>query len=205
MHALAVVILLVLAVIAIAIAAAITLGGPARLPPMQSVSDPFKSVDFSDLPSLERFPARDFQLPTHGVGAATLHGEGSNSLFPSQSGHRLGIAHKAWRARFTQQALVAFKPFIHALLQIRPLNVSVKRCERPARSRQRSGTKAYSYRPSPLAARIPGTAPEVVAGISATSRQSLPHLTTAAWARRCRTARRHSHRRRWNSIRRRWG
>jgi alpha-beta hydrolase superfamily lysophospholipase len=37
----------------------IILGGPSQPPPMQSVRDPFKSVDFSDLPPVQRFTARD--------------------------------------------------------------------------------------------------------------------------------------------------
>lgn len=59
MPAFAVNVLLVLAFIAIAVAAAIAFGGPAPLPPMQSVNDPFRAVDFTDLPAIERFPARD--------------------------------------------------------------------------------------------------------------------------------------------------
>lgn len=55
MQTLVITTLAVLAVIAIAIA----FGGPAQLPPMQSVSAPFRAVDFSDLPLVERFVARD--------------------------------------------------------------------------------------------------------------------------------------------------
>ena len=59
MHTLAVAYLVILAAISVGVAAAIAFGGPARLPPMQSVSDPFKSVDFSDLPPVQRFSARE--------------------------------------------------------------------------------------------------------------------------------------------------
>ena len=40
-------------------AAAIAFGGPTAPPPMHSVDDPFRSVDFSDLPALRRYTARD--------------------------------------------------------------------------------------------------------------------------------------------------
>lgn len=38
---------------------AIVFGGPGRPHPVGSITDPFSSVDFSDLPSLSRFKARD--------------------------------------------------------------------------------------------------------------------------------------------------
>jgi pimeloyl-ACP methyl ester carboxylesterase len=41
------------------VAAAIAFGGPTQPVPMQSVSDPFTGVDFSDLPPIQRYPARD--------------------------------------------------------------------------------------------------------------------------------------------------
>jgi hypothetical protein len=40
------------------LAAAIAFGGPGRLPPL-SQSNPFEAVDFSGLPALDRFTARD--------------------------------------------------------------------------------------------------------------------------------------------------
>ena len=51
----------ILAVIAIPVAAfvAIVFGGPKSLPPMASVNDPFKTVDFSDLPPLRHYAAED--------------------------------------------------------------------------------------------------------------------------------------------------
>ena len=51
--------LTLVAFIIAAIAASILIGGPGHPPPMQSVSDPFKSVDFSDLPPIQRYSARD--------------------------------------------------------------------------------------------------------------------------------------------------
>src|SRR6516225_7388515 len=42
-----------------AFALAITIGGPGTPHPMGSISDPFESVDFSDLPPLSSFAARD--------------------------------------------------------------------------------------------------------------------------------------------------
>ena len=42
-----------------AIAAAIALGGPGTPEPMRSINDPFKHVDYSDLPATRHFAARD--------------------------------------------------------------------------------------------------------------------------------------------------
>ncbi len=47
------------AILAIAFAAAIAFGGPKPPPPMASINNPFKSVDFSDMPPLLRFTAAD--------------------------------------------------------------------------------------------------------------------------------------------------
>ncbi len=52
--------LIVVAVLVAALGLAIALGGPgAAPPPMSSIGDPFKNVDFSDLPELSYFTARD--------------------------------------------------------------------------------------------------------------------------------------------------
>ncbi len=45
--------------LAIAVATAIALGGPGTPKPLASINDPFKSVDFSDLPPLLRYKAAD--------------------------------------------------------------------------------------------------------------------------------------------------
>lgn len=53
-------ILVVVAVLMVALGLAIALGGPGEAPPpMLSISDPFKNVDFSDLPELSYFTVRD--------------------------------------------------------------------------------------------------------------------------------------------------
>jgi alpha-beta hydrolase superfamily lysophospholipase len=50
-----------IAVVAIVSAAllAVAFGGPNELPPMASISNPFRNVDYSDLPAASRFAARD--------------------------------------------------------------------------------------------------------------------------------------------------
>jgi pimeloyl-ACP methyl ester carboxylesterase len=50
---------LVLSLLALVIGFAVVTGGPVPPPPLQSISDPFRSVDFSGLPEVKRFPARD--------------------------------------------------------------------------------------------------------------------------------------------------
>jgi alpha-beta hydrolase superfamily lysophospholipase len=52
-------ILVIAAALAAAVGLAIVLGGPDDPQPMSSISDPFKKVDFSDLPELSYFAARD--------------------------------------------------------------------------------------------------------------------------------------------------
>src|SRR5207237_10459025 len=60
MKRLLVTILIVVAVLVAALGLAIALGGPGEAPPpMSSISDPFKDVDFSDLPERSYFTARD--------------------------------------------------------------------------------------------------------------------------------------------------
>ena len=77
--------------IAIIAAAAIALvkGGPRQPVPLESINAPFKEVDFSDLPALRRFPARDgaslawrAYLPHAGVPLACvvlIHGSSASS------------------------------------------------------------------------------------------------------------------------------
>lgn len=70
------------------LAAAIAFGGPGRLPPL-SRSNPFEAVDFSGLPALERFAARDgaqLAYRAYGKGNAgsksavvLIHGSSSRS------------------------------------------------------------------------------------------------------------------------------
>src|SRR2546421_4338941 len=53
-------ILIVVAVLVAALGLAIALGGPGNAPPpMSSINDPFKNVDFSDLPEATYVTARD--------------------------------------------------------------------------------------------------------------------------------------------------
>jgi len=73
-------------VVVCCVAAAIAFGGPAELPPMQSVSDPLKSVDFSDLPPIRRFSARDgVQLAYRAYGETNSGGKGSVILVQGSS------------------------------------------------------------------------------------------------------------------------
>src|SRR5436190_21289497 len=53
------VLLICLGVVVAIVALAITFGGPGTPHPMGSIVDPFGSVDFSDLPTLSSFAARD--------------------------------------------------------------------------------------------------------------------------------------------------
>ena len=54
MKRLLITILIVVAVLVAALGLAIALGGPGEAPPpMSSINDPFKNVDFSDLPEAE--------------------------------------------------------------------------------------------------------------------------------------------------------
>jgi hypothetical protein len=48
-----------LGLVLVIFALAIIFGGPGTPHPMGSITDPFNSVDFSDLPQLSRFTARD--------------------------------------------------------------------------------------------------------------------------------------------------
>jgi non-heme chloroperoxidase len=51
--------IVVLCLATTALAAALLSGGPKRLVPMPSINEPFKSVNWSDLPGIQRFTARD--------------------------------------------------------------------------------------------------------------------------------------------------
>lgn len=58
-------------VIVVALAAAVALGGPQEQPPRSSISDPFKSVDFSDFPPLLRYNAEDGAALAYRYDAST--------------------------------------------------------------------------------------------------------------------------------------
>jgi non-heme chloroperoxidase len=91
------------------VAAAVAFGGPDTPEPMHSVNDPFKAVDFSDLPPLERYIARDgarlgyraYRAAAESpLGSVTLvHGSSasSNSMHP--------LAQAFARAGYTVYAL----------------------------------------------------------------------------------------------------
>ena len=91
------VILLVLVASSLLLAMAVAFGGPTAPLPMVSINDPFKSIDFSDLPQISRYRAEDGQelafreyVPTAALrGSVTLiHGSSasSNSLHPLAKG-----------------------------------------------------------------------------------------------------------------------
>ena len=86
----------------VVLAAAIILGGPARLPPLSSSNDPFRAVDFSDLPPLTRFAARDGTPLAYRVyaPAAAAPGKGTVVLIhgASASSASLHVLAKAFAA-----------------------------------------------------------------------------------------------------------
>lgn len=78
----------VLAPIAI-VAIALAFGGPKAIAPMASINDPFRNVDFTDLPPLSRFTARDGSAlgyrryarpgPAHAGSVILIHGSSASS------------------------------------------------------------------------------------------------------------------------------
>jgi pimeloyl-ACP methyl ester carboxylesterase len=59
---------------------------------MQSISDPFKSVDYSDLPPILRFPARDgAQLAYRAYGLSNTGGKGTVTVVHGSSGSSASI------------------------------------------------------------------------------------------------------------------
>src|SRR5258707_3628294 len=90
MKRLLVTIFIVVAVLVAALGLAIALGGPGKAPPpMSSINDPFKNVDFSDLPEATYVTARDctklafLAYPAAGGGVkgslVLLHGSSASS------------------------------------------------------------------------------------------------------------------------------
>lgn len=73
----------------IALAAAIAFGGPRHLAPMASIGDPFKTVDYSDLPPVRQFAADDGALLAYRYyapfGSASAHPLGSVVLVHGSS------------------------------------------------------------------------------------------------------------------------
>jgi alpha-beta hydrolase superfamily lysophospholipase len=67
----------------VVLAAAIGLGGPKWPPPMASISDPFKAVDFSTLPPMQRYRAADgasLAYRRYATAPATAAGAGKGSV-----------------------------------------------------------------------------------------------------------------------------
>ncbi|WGS52024.1 lysophospholipase [Paraburkholderia sp. D15] len=67
------------------VAWALAKGGPKAPPPMDSINSPFKSIDYSDLPPLEHFVARDqtalaYRVYRGRTGAGTGIGTGPGSI-----------------------------------------------------------------------------------------------------------------------------
>jgi len=54
-----IILIIIITVVLAGFALTIAFGGPGQPSPMSSISDPFKKVDFSDLPKLSHFTARD--------------------------------------------------------------------------------------------------------------------------------------------------
>jgi len=81
------ILLICLGLLVAVFAGAIIFGGPRTLRTMASINDPFSSVDFSDLPSVARFSARDrTQLAyRHYPSTAATPAEGSVVLVHGSS------------------------------------------------------------------------------------------------------------------------
>jgi alpha-beta hydrolase superfamily lysophospholipase len=71
------------------LAGAIALGGPGEPAPMRSINDPFRGIDYSDLPAIQRFTARDGERLAYRAYAAQgtprgsivlLHGSSASSI-----------------------------------------------------------------------------------------------------------------------------
>jgi non-heme chloroperoxidase len=79
-------VLVIVAVLVAIFGLAIVFGGPGEPPPMASVNDPFKNVDFSDLPEINYFAARDgAKLAFRAYLAARGAGKGSVVLVHGSS------------------------------------------------------------------------------------------------------------------------
>ena len=92
----------VLFLLVAALALVIVFGGPGMPPPMPSINDPFRAVDFSDLPPLARFTARDGTPLAYRAytPAAITPGKGSVVLIhgSSASSSSLHVLAKAFAA-----------------------------------------------------------------------------------------------------------
>src|SRR5207247_10716044 len=106
MKRLLVTILIVVAVLVVALGLAIALGGPGKAPPpMSSINDTFKNVDFSDLPEATYVTARDgtklaFRAYPAAGGAfrgsvVLLHGSSASSTSTPLMAHGFAAAGQA--------------------------------------------------------------------------------------------------------------
>lgn len=98
MHHLPLIVAALAFAVTLLLAAAIALGGPRQMPAMASVADPFRSVDMSALPPLQRHAARDgsslaYRRYPPGTGSrrgsvVLIHGSSarSDSMHPLASG-----------------------------------------------------------------------------------------------------------------------
>jgi alpha-beta hydrolase superfamily lysophospholipase len=144
------VLLICLGLVVAIFALAITFGGPGRPHPMGSIIDPFSSVDFSDLPQLSRFTARDgTQLAYRSYAPATstpsqgsvvlIHGSSatSSSMHPmakafSAAGYptfALDVRGHGGSGRKGQIAYIGqleddLADFIHAIYPPRPVTLA---------------------------------------------------------------------------------
>ena len=75
------------ALLATALALAITFGGPTPIPGLASINAPFRSVDYSGLPAVQRYPARD--------GSALAYRHYPAAITPSPAGvaRRIVLVH----------------------------------------------------------------------------------------------------------------
>ena len=89
MKALRLISLLFATALASAMILALTFGGPRDLPPMASINDPFKNVDFADVPAASHFTARDgMQLTFSAYPALESKSKGSVVLVHGTSAER---------------------------------------------------------------------------------------------------------------------
>lgn len=93
--------LLCIALTLLVLVDSIALGGPARPPPMASISEPFRSVDLSGLPTLAKFRGSDGTPLAYREYAATgvqkgsvtlIHGSSANSVSMHPLAHALATS-----------------------------------------------------------------------------------------------------------------
>jgi alpha-beta hydrolase superfamily lysophospholipase len=93
MKTLAVVALVCVIALAVIAGAAMAFGGPGNPPPMSSISNPFKNVDYSDLPPPSRFVARDGATLTYRVYPSAAGGPQGSVVLVHGSSARSNSMH----------------------------------------------------------------------------------------------------------------